>query len=46
MDDLLLLNPVFLDNHKFYEIFARDVVISELTAPVRQFLFLFGSRYI
>ena len=45
MDDLLLLNSVFLDNHKFYEIFARDVVISELNDPVRQGLFLFGCRY-
>ena len=46
MEDLLLLNSVFLDNHKFYEIFARDVVISELTNPVRYvFLSLFGGGY-
>ncbi|CAM9488125.1 unnamed protein product, partial [Laminaria digitata] len=44
MDDLLLINSVFLDNHKFYEIFARDVVISELTDPSPTGTMKMGAR--
>lgn len=32
--DLVLLNSVFLQNPKFYQVFARASVVEELTAPV------------
>lgn len=34
MKELLLLNTAFQENKEFYEVYARDHVISELTNPV------------
>lgn len=41
MGDISLLNPNYLHNTKFYQVFARDAIIDELTSPVRSF----HSRY-
>lgn len=41
MKEMLLLNTGFQENKPFYEIYARDHVISELTDPVRDITILF-----
>lgn len=33
MSDVTLINPNYLHNNKFYQVFARDAVIAELTSP-------------
>ena len=37
MKEMLLLNTGFQENKPFYEVYARDHVISELTDPVSPF---------
>lgn len=36
VSDLVLLNSAYMENPNFYQIFARESVVEELTAPVRE----------